>query len=919
MRIDKSSHIYTGMCDKNGHRTWKNILVPLSIAAALCISACSDDSGDKSDPKDPSHVCGDGVLDIGESCDKSALGDKTCQSWSECIGGSLGCNASCEFDKSGCYECTNEDTSRCTSGWTCSNGRCVEPGHVVSCGDNLAEGNEECDGSDLHYKSCADFDGFSGGILKCSNCHYDTSECVGQTVSCGNNQADENEECDGNDLKGKSCADFDGFTSGILKCSNCHYDTSECIGHVTTCGDNLAEGNEECDGSDLKNKSCSDFDGFVDGTLKCSNCHYDTGACVECTESNLTLCKQDQICPNNRCVEPGHTISCGDNLAEGTEECDGNDLRNKTCANFEGFADGTLKCNQCGYDTSDCIECSMDSHCAGRQDGKTHCESNVCVKPSTPTGSSGKIVISQVYSGGGNSNAVYNTKYVELLNIDDKTVDISNWSLQYGSSDNDTIASTCILPNSVSIPKGGYYLIALQSGSNGADIITPDHTCSSLSPAATKGKLFLVNNSNALPNSIPDSGYVDAIGYGKANWSEGKNPVAALSAKTAAFRKEGGCVDTNNNGNDFEVKPPDPRNSKTPANLCDGSVPPTPSGCGNGILDDGEDCDGSKFSGNKTTCKSWNSAYESGNVSCQNCQINYSQCVTSAECGNGKLDAGEDCDGSKFSGNKKTCKSWDSAYESGNVSCQNCQIDYSQCVTPTKCGNGQLDAGEDCDGKKFSGNKTTCESWDASYRRGTVSCKDCQIDYTNCSTQAPECSYGQSECIEKQLSQKNCDHEEGVWYTSKCPSSYPYCKEGEEECSHFEDGDSCTPERYRPHVYYQYLGYGNSAYTLVLCTIKHAQYSSTYTPVVHFYDCGLNCTEEKYGIGLMVGSDSKDKALLQSCSDKGKVEVKYINQSATYYCAQCNLAKDGHLYWFAVPATYTVESSKLKCTPWTVE
>ena len=621
--------------------------------------------------------------------------------------------------------------------------------------------------------------------------------------------AEDTEECDGIDLKGISCADL-GFLSGNLNCNQCSYDKSGCIecteqnlslctsgqicqnGHCVTqdqtvsCGNNIAEDGEECDGSDFREKTCSDFEEFVDGNLTCSQCSFDKSECLECTEQDLSLCADGQICPNGRCVDPDHVVTCGDELAENPEECDGSDLRWKTCANFDGFVDGTLKCNACSYDTSECVECTNDSHCANRDDGKTHCESNACTKPADtpqPPPSSDKIVISQAYPGGGNSKAILNTKYIELFNRSDKDVDISNWSIQYGSSNKDTIASTCVLPSNAIIAKGGYYLIAFQKGDNGDDLITPDHTCGTFAPAAANGKLFLVSNSEKLPSSQPESGYVDALGYGNANWAEGNNPAPALSSKLAAFRKDGGCIDTDDNGNDFEKDAPEPRNSKSPLHLCNGTQPPEKS-CGNGKLDDDEFCDGSLFLGNETACKYWDSLFESGEVTCNQCEIDFSGCSLWAEsvcgngildddedcdgtkfykgydtcyfwdpsysngkvtcnhceidyskcsnCGNGKLEADEDCDGNKFVGNKTSCQSWDSKYSSGNVSCYHCEIDYSNCKTPPTCGNGKLDSGEQCDGSVFLGDKTTCESWDTTYNSGNVTCNQCQVDYSNC-------------------------------------------------------------------------------------------------------------------------------------------------------------------------------------------
>jgi hypothetical protein len=46
---------------------------------------------------------------------------------------------------------------------------------------------------------------------------------------------------------------------------------------------------------------------------------------------------------------------CGNGIAEGTEACDGGDLRGRTCGSF-GFVFGQLACSaQCNYDTSGCV------------------------------------------------------------------------------------------------------------------------------------------------------------------------------------------------------------------------------------------------------------------------------------------------------------------------------------------------------------------------------------------------------------------------------------------------------------------------------------------------------------------------------------------------------------------------------------
>lgn len=69
---------------------------------------------------------------------------------------------------------------------------------------------------------------------------------------------------------------------------------------------------------------------------------------------------------------------------------------------------------------------------------------------------------------------------------------------------------------------------------------------------------------------------VDLVGYGSANFYEGSDPAPGLSNTTAAFRASGGCVDTDENDDDFTADLAAPRNSASPFNVCGGPPPPTP-------------------------------------------------------------------------------------------------------------------------------------------------------------------------------------------------------------------------------------------------------------------------------------------------------------------------------------------------------
>ena len=100
------------------------------------------------------------------------------------------------------------------------------------CGDGIAQWPEACDGADLRGRtSCSDFGYHGGGTGGClPTCGgFDLSACQGPPFTCGNGHAQQQEQCDGNDLKGRSCWSF-GYASGDLACyPNCSFDVSGCV------------------------------------------------------------------------------------------------------------------------------------------------------------------------------------------------------------------------------------------------------------------------------------------------------------------------------------------------------------------------------------------------------------------------------------------------------------------------------------------------------------------------------------------------------------------------------------------------------------------------------------------------------------------------------------------------------------------
>ncbi|TNF23877.1 MAG: hypothetical protein EP329_26360 [Deltaproteobacteria bacterium] len=143
-------------------------------------------------------------------------------------------------------------------------------------------------------------------------------------------------------------------------------------------------------------------------------------------------------------------------------------------------------------------------------------------------------------------------------------------------------------------------------------------------------------------------------------------------------------------------------------------------GCGNGVKETGEDCEGSE----QTQCSAI--GFDSGTAVCSDCKWIKNNCV--GGCGNGKKEINEKCDGADLAG--QSCLT--QGYGEGTLSCKSdCTFNTTQCSAPViTCGNGKLEPTELCDGTKILGG-ITCE--DFGLGSGTVSCSNkCLPDFSGC-------------------------------------------------------------------------------------------------------------------------------------------------------------------------------------------
>ncbi len=300
--------------------------------------------------------CGDAFLDPGEECEGAELRYGSCQD----LGyyrqtGNLACLADCTIDRSTCEEfcgdgvlqgeheaCDGADLAgltcdglglgdgalACTAGCELDTSACdVQP----ACGDGTVNGPlEQCEGDDLQAHTCQTL-GYAGGALSCDeDCRFDVTACEPVVQTCGNGVIDNGEACDGENLGGATCEN-QGFAGGNISCTgDCNMNTSGCEPYTETCGNDVWENGEACDGPDLNGASCIGL-GHAGGQLACTDdCQFDETPCVD-------------------------TV-CGNGISEDGEVCDGNDLNGETCSS-RGYYAGTLACawDCMSFDESYCI------------------------------------------------------------------------------------------------------------------------------------------------------------------------------------------------------------------------------------------------------------------------------------------------------------------------------------------------------------------------------------------------------------------------------------------------------------------------------------------------------------------------------------------------------------------------------------
>lgn len=363
---------------------------------------------------------------------------------------------------------------------------------------------------------------------------------------------------------------------------------------------------ETCDaantGHPLNDQTCLTL-GFTGGTLGCnaSTCGWDTSLCTS-------------------------PAVCGNNLKEGPEACDGSDFGGKNCVTEMGAGwGGTLSCTG-GCTTIDTSACTPPTHVCGNgmKEGTEACDAP---------------------DFGGKSCAT-----------------------EMGAGWTGTLTCTSCM--------------TIGTGS-----------CSPPAPVCGNGVL-------------EGAEVCDSSNFGGKSCAteKGAGWTGTLTCNSCTSIGTGSC------------NPPAPTCGD---GTCNGSETcsscPSDCGvcCGNGTIDSGEQCDGSTMGG--ASCSSVLGGGYSGSLTCKsNCTFESSACIPPATCGNGDLDDGEQCDGINLNG--KTCASEMGAGWSGTLSCSACTVVTSACKFDWgfknlvgECSVGMTGAGGASQQVNFSGGECSAD------------------------------------------------------------------------------------------------------------------------------------------------------------------------------------------------------------------
>ncbi len=553
---------------------------------------------------------------------------------------------------------------------------------VESCGDGFVDPDEDCDGN-VGEATCESLGHYiTVGTLRCkSNCKYDLSECGGK---CGDGLPDVNdgEECDGENLNGKSCQSL-GYGGGTLVCkADCSFDRTGC---TNACGNGYLEGGEGCDDGNQRN---------ADGCS--SECQVEVG--WSCENDDPSDCSP----------------VCQDGQAVGSEECDKQDLRGETCLTL-GFHGGELACTfLCGFDTE---LCEQYGRC---QDGVLQAEHEVC----DGTLLAGETCTSQGYYAGTLACAP-----------DCQAFDTNGCAGRCGDGavqgDAGELCDGTNLGGQTCAGRGFYGgALACNADCRGFDESACTGKCGDNVRQGDYGELC--DGSDLNGQSCATRGFYGGVLVCQPHCLGFNTGGCIGSCGDGVVHTDFGevCDGANLNGDSCVARgyhggqlvcAPDCMSFNQDNCVSVGR-------CGDSVVQGtyGEQCDGTNLNGMNCAALGFNG----GTLQCQtNCLFDLSGCQGTGNCGDGIVQTEyEQCDGTDLAG--ENCVSL--GFYWGSLSCNSatCMFNTTQCRE--FCGDSIVQGtyGEECDGSNLSGQSCVTKG----FHTGNLVCtSDCELDESGCS------------------------------------------------------------------------------------------------------------------------------------------------------------------------------------------
>ena len=182
-------------------------------------------------------------------------------------------------------------------------------------------------------------------------------------------------------------------------------------------------------------------------------------------------------------------------------------------------------------------------------------------------GTTPRVLINEVYGGGGNSGATYTNDFIELVNASPAPVDVTGWSVQYASAAGVTWQTT---PLTGVIAPGAAYVVVEAAGAGGTTPVTGSAT-GTIPMSGTAGKVALVSSTTALAcggrrvRGARSRSSTSSATARRASAYAGSGPALGAS-NTQSVTRNATLTNTANNAADFTAGDPDPgRRRRQPA------------------------------------------------------------------------------------------------------------------------------------------------------------------------------------------------------------------------------------------------------------------------------------------------------------------------------------------------------------------